>query len=443
MSLKSTNALKRAVLDISGAYKNFEQFQNICARRNIPFPLSSAFRSDYDTLSRLKLAATGYKQQTKKLQKELLQVKKAQYKSKLSELTDRLSQLKNLDRQNSVTKSELEDSLFKQVANLPNLIDASVGENQLLCDYLNPLPNIDPLVDPIPNEKFDHKHIMEKHNLVNFTKATIISGRGWYYLLNEAAMLEQALIQYALSMARKNGFKMIIPPSIVKTEVTNACGFKPRDQNNETQVYELKSDDLCLTGTAEIPLAALYSNHEFKESDLPLNHVGVSRSYRAEAGAAGRDTRGIYRVHEFTKVELFSWTKGDVNSSMPVFDKIVNFQKEFISSLGLTARVLIMPANDLGNPAFKKIDIEVLMPGRGKWGEVSSTSNCLDFQSRRLNTRYKSQKSDWVHTLNGTACAIPRVVLAIIENNYDPVNDCIKIPKVLQKYMDDIEYIKN
>lgn len=453
--LRTTNALKRAQLDLKNAYEHYQKFQDICAKRNVKFPLSDTFVHDYDRLKKLSDTVLNFKHESKKLQNTLKTLKIEQKKNNINNLIDqeqildKLARFKPILKEKSELYTELEDQLLAQVSNLPNLIHPSVQQKQVLVEYLNPTEEIlnantdDFEVKSDP--KFDHKDIMERFGIVNFSQATKISGRGWYYLLGDAALLEQALIQYALKLARQAGFKMALPPSIVKTEVTKACGFMPRDTNNETQVYELKNDDLCLTGTAEIPLAALYADREFSSTELPVNLVGLSRSYRAEAGAAGRDTRGLYRVHEFTKVELFSWTTPNEKESMDQFDRIVEFQKRFVNSLGLTARVLIMPYDDLGAPAYKKIDIEVLMPGRGAWGEVSSTSNCLDFQSRRLVTKVRDpvdKKLKFVHTLNGTACAVPRVVLAIIENFYDPKTDTITIPEVLRPYMDDMTTMK-
>lgn len=453
--LRTTNSLKKAHLDLKYAYENYQKFQEICAKRNVKFPLSDTFVHDYDRLKKLSDTVLNFKHESKKLQNTLKALKIQEKKSNADNLLDqeqildKLAKFKPILKEKAEIHTELEDRLLAQVSNLPNLIHPSVQRKQTLVEYLNPTKEI---VNANTDDyevktdvRFDHKDIMERFGIVNFSQATKVSGRGWYYLLGDAALLEQALIQYALQLARRAGFKMAIPPSIVKTEVTKACGFMPRDTNNETQVYELQTDDLCLTGTAEIPLAALYADKEFLNTELPVNLVGLSRSYRAEAGAAGRDTRGLYRVHEFTKVELFSWTMPDEAVSMKQFDDIVEFQKQFIRSLGLTARVLIMPYDDLGAPAYKKIDIEVLMPGRGAWGEVSSTSNCLDFQSRRLITKVRDpsdKKLKFVHTLNGTACAVPRVVLAIIENFYEPTTDTITIPEVLRPYMDGMTVIK-
>lgn len=442
---RTTNCLKKAQMDLKATYDHYALFQRVCQRRNVKFPLEPDFQAKYEQIAVLDASSMENRQQANQLQKKLGELKKSKAEeAQIKVVLDQLSALKPVIKANNDLKQQIQDDLYTQAANLPNYIHKDVQSEQVLVEYLNPT---EALLDPAapkdyplkPNEKRDHKDIMERFGIVNFSKATTNSGRGWYYLLGGAAMLEQALVQYALSLARKSGFTMATPPSIVKTEITNACGFKPRDQNNETQVYELP-DNLCLTGTAEIPLASLYSDYEFKAKKLPLNLVGVSRSYRAEAGAAGRDTRGLYRVHEFTKVELFCWTKPE--QSEETFDKLVEFQKKFVSSLGLTARVLIMPSDDLGNPAYKKIDIEVLMPGRGAWGEVTSTSNCLDFQSRRLTTKYREHdKARFVHTLNGTACAVPRVILAIVENFYDPTRDVIVIPEVLRPFMDDMEYI--
>ena len=197
-----------------------------------------------------------------------------------------------------------------------------------------------------------------------------------------------------------------------------------------------------LVATAEITLAALGFNQimELPQGDVQ-KYVGLSRSYRAEAGARGKDTRGLYRVHEFSKVELFCWcnpTKGD-----EVLESLKEFQIDIIQSLGLYGKVLNMPANDLGNSAYKKYDIEVWMPGRGSFGEVSSASNCRDFQSRRLNSRFKNKDGSlkYLYTLNGTAMAVPRVVIAIVENFYDQKTDMIKIPRPLVPYMNGKEYI--
>ncbi|ODV84359.1 hypothetical protein CANARDRAFT_8712 [[Candida] arabinofermentans NRRL YB-2248] len=453
--LRTSNTLKKPQFDLKHYNESVSEYIDICKKRNVQYPLGSDFTSLYQTFVETQKSVLDLKKEINYTQHALTTLKVKQKKENVdnandqTELIHKISSLKPKLKDLEENCTEIENEITTKVDQLPNLIHPSVQSKQILLQYLNPIPELlaPNLIEDYPlsaDPQFDHKGIMESMGLVEFNQATKISGRGWYYLLGDAALLEQALIQYSLKLARKAGFKMILPPSIVKTDVTSACGFKPRDTNNERQVYELTHDQLCLTGTAEIPLAALQINKEFSVSDLPHRLVGLSRSYRAEAGSAGRDTRGLYRVHEFTKVELFSWTHGSEEESEKEFEKIVNFQKQFVESLGLTARVLVMPYDDLGAPAYKKIDIEVLMPGRGTWGEVSSTSNCLDYQSRRLTTKFRdpiSKKLKYTHTLNGTACAIPRVIVAIVENFYDPNSNSILIPEVLRPYMDDKERI--
>lgn len=336
---------------------------------------------------------------------------------------------------------EVEDDVQSLCMQLPNLIHPSVPDEEPIVEKWI---NKDKYDEFIADESKDHVKIMQSKDLLDLSTAANVSGNSWYYLMNDGAQLETALVSYALDLAEKSGFRRCIPPSIARKEMIDACGFAPRDMNNEKQIYEIENQGLGLTATAEITLAGLYAN---KVVDLDANEkvkkvVGVSRSYRAEAGARGKDTKGLYRVHEFTKVELFCWSLP--SSSEQVLNELRDFQIRLIGSLGLCAQVLNMPANDLGNPAYKKYDIEVWMPGRGKFGEVSSTSNCTDFQSRRLGTKFRNpetSKLEYVHTLNGTAMAIPRIILAIVENFYDPATNKIAIPQALVPYMNGKQYI--
>lgn len=329
-----------------------------------------------------------------------------------------------------------EADLYQVLDLVPNSIDPSVLETEQVVQWLNPRPEY--RVD----SALEHDKIGVDLGIIDLKSASTVSGSSWYYLMGDGALLEQALVQYSLKLAREHGFTTVIPPSIVRNEVADACGFKPRDQNNEMQTYRLQNGDLCLTGTAEIPLAGLGINKTFAEAELPVRAVGLSRSYRAEAGARGKDTRGIYRVHEFTKVELFVWATKEQSESE--LERLRAFQEDLVCSLGLSAKVINMPYSDLGAPAYKKYDIEAWMPGRGEFGEVTSSSNCTDYQSRRLHTKYKRQedgKQYFVHTLNGTAIAVPRVIVAIVENFYDISKRHIAIPKVIQPYMDGKEFI--
>jgi seryl-tRNA synthetase len=358
------------------------------------------------------------------------------------ELAKAKSELKTLEAE----RDELSQKIHRYAESLPNLLDTTVPKDTLQGDivkFINCASEQD-AVNSMPTSKFDHKTIGEKLNIMNFNIAARISGSSWYYLVGDGALLEQALIQYGLSKARVNGYTMIIPPSIVKNEIISACGFKPNDQNGEQQVYQLTNDDLSLIGTAEIPLGAYHSSSTFPSSqNYPIKYVGISRSYRAEAGARGSDTKGLYRVHEFTKVELFHFTTPD--KAAQELEDLKNLQISIIEDLGLSAKMINMPSSDLGAPALKKFDCEAWMPGREGWGELTSCSNCSDYQSRRLGIRYEDGKDEnklkYIHTLNGTCVAIPRVIVAIMEQFYDPATESIIIPKVLRPYMDDKERI--
>lgn len=362
-------------------------------------------------------------------------VLEAEIRDDRSKMETRALEIKSLKSQYQDISKELdvaELSVADLCSSLPNLVspDSPTSEPEIV-HWINPKEAYQ------PDARRNHVDIMLKKNLVDFQTASTVSGTSWFYLLNEGAELEQALVSYALKKAKEAGFQACIPPSIVQNEVIDSCGFRPRDLNNEQQIYHIKDTHLGLTATAEIALAGLGINKVMDLSNGPRKVVGVSRSYRAEAGARGKDTKGLYRVHEFTKVELFVWSKpGD---SEEVLERLKDLQIDIVTSLGLSAKVLNMPANDLGAPAYKKYDIEAWMPGRGSFGEISSSSNCLDYQSRRLDTKFKNDvtgKTEYVHTLNGTAMAVPRVILALIENFYDPSSGKISIPEPLRPFMD-------
>lgn len=305
----------------------------------------------------------------------------------------------------------------------------------------------DQLKEGVPS----HAQIGTDLGIIDFAGAATSSGWGWYYLVGEGAQLEQALVSYALDrFYRDPSWVQVSPPSIVYSHIGAACGFQPRDQNGEQQVYTLARSDgdaerevpeLCLTGTSEISLAGMKAMTTINAEDMPMKRVAVSRCYRAEAGARGADTKGLYRVHEFTKVEMFAWTSPDEASAQAVYAEMLAMQVGIIKDLGLPARVLRMPAADLGASATRKTDMEVWFPSRaarlGGWGEVSSLSLCTDYQTRRLATRTRIEggKMGFPWTVNGTALAAPRVLAAILENGWDEETGTVRVPKVLQPYM--------
>ncbi|KAI1362543.1 hypothetical protein F5Y08DRAFT_272348 [Xylaria arbuscula] len=350
---------------------------------------------------------------------------------------------------------------------IPNLTSEGTprGDDPAVLSYINephPFESVSRSSDCVWRS---HVHIGSELGILDFAGAATTSGWGWYYLLDEGAQLEQALISYALaSITRIPGWRQVAPPSIVYSHIAAACGFQPRDQNGETQVYALAQSasdaargkpELSLAGTAEIPLAGMRAEATLEASELPSKRVGVSRCYRAEAGARGADTKGLYRVHEFTKVELFAWTNPTDEDALDVFDEMVDAQTEILASLGLHCRVLEMPTADLGASATRKIDIEAFFPSRAAqglndgWGEVTSASICTDYQTRRLATRLRSggsgtsgQKLAYPYTVNGTALAVPRVLAAILENGWDEAQMAVTIPECLRPWMDGKERIE-
>ena len=276
----------------------------------------------------------------------------------------------------------------------------------------------------------DHVELMEALDLIDFERGTKVSGSKFYYLKNDAVFLEQALIQYALNTLRKHGFTPFITPDVAKEEVLKGIGFNPR--GNESNVYSIEEEGTCLVATAEITLGGYHSNEILDKSKLPLFYCGLSHCFRREAGAAGQFSKGLYRVHQFDKVEMFVYCLPE--QSEQIHEKLRLIEEEIFTGLGIPFHVVDTCTGDLGAPAYRKWDLEAWMPGRngGEYGEVTSTSNCTDYQSRRLNVRYKDDdgKNKYVHMLNGTAIAVGRAMLAIIEN-YQNEDGSITIPEVL------------
>ncbi|KAL1978407.1 hypothetical protein VTN31DRAFT_1266 [Thermomyces dupontii] len=368
-------------------------------------------------------------------------------------------------------KEELEDEIQRLALALPNLSHPTTprGDSPQLVSYLNFDPNKPPSWVSQRTEDRSHVTIGTRLGLIDFTSSNATTGWGWYFLTNEGALLEQALVNYAISVALRHGWKAVSPPSMVYSYITEACGYQPRDQHGEQQIWAIEQSEKdkvkpqrSLAGTAEIPLAAMYAGRDIPVTSLPVKLVGASRCYRAEAGARGVDTKGLYRVHEFTKVELFGWADRatDSTTSSPqtdeLYDELLQIQTVILSSLGLPCRVLEMPTGDLGASATRKRDIEVLFPSRlrvddgGKpdletaWGEVTSASICGDYQTRRLGTRTRDvngKNPRYPHTVNGTAMAVPRVLAAILENGWDEARGVVVVPEVLRPWMGGLEVI--
>jgi seryl-tRNA synthetase len=282
----------------------------------------------------------------------------------------------------------------------------------------------------------DHVELGKALDLIDFETAGKVSGTGFYFLKNDAVLLDLALQQFALRKLIDAGFTPIITPDLARNSILEGIGFTPR--GDETQVYSVEDTELSLIGTAEITLGGMLADQILDESNLPVKYVGLSHCFRTEAGAAGRASRGLYRVHQFTKVEMFAF--GTPESSGAIHAEMLAIEEDLFQSLGIPFRVLDICSGDLGGPAYRKFDLEAWMPGRGEhgeYGEVTSTSDCTDYQARRLNIRYRpaGQKGTrFVHTLNGTAVALSRALIVVLEN-YQRPDGRIDVPEVLRPYV--------
>ncbi len=329
---------------------------------------------------------------------------------------------------------ELERQIVAIQACIPNMShpDAPIGEeadSRELRRGATPVPQFD---FPV----LDHVELGEALDLIDFEGGARVAGHGFYFLRNEAVLLELALQQFALRQLLDAGFTPVITPDLAYQEILHGVGYIPRGP--ETQIYSIENSNLSLVATAEIPLGGWQAGQVLDAEDLPIKLCGISHCFRTEAGAAGRASRGLYRVHQFTKVEMFAFTLPDQSEAM--HEHFCQLECQLFDALKIPYRVIDTATGDLGGPAYRKYDLEAWMPGRGdggEFGEVTSASNCTDYQARRLNIRYKragERGTRFVHTLNGTAVAISRALIAIFEN-YQQADGSIVVPEALQPWV--------
>ena len=328
----------------------------------------------------------------------------------------------------------LEAEMNQRLRRIPNLThpDAPIGQTEDASRELRQV-GTPRAFDFKPK---DHVELGKALDLIDFETAGKVSGNGFYFLKNDLVLLDLALQQFALRKLIAAGFIPIVTPDLARNNILEGIGFTPRGV--ETQVYSVEDTELSLIGTAEITLGGMLADEILDESSLPIKYVGLSHCFRTEAGAAGRASRGLYRVHQFTKVEMFAFTTPE--SSGAIHAEMLAIEEDLFQSLGIPFRVLDICSGDLGGPAYRKFDLEAWMPGRGEhgeYGEVTSTSDCTDYQARRLNIRYRpsGQKGTrFVHTLNGTAVALSRALIVVLEN-YQRSDGLIDVPEVLRPYV--------
>ena len=285
-------------------------------------------------------------------------------------------------------------------------------------------------------EARDHLALSAPLDLIDFEAGSAVTGQKFYFLKNEAVLLDLALQRFAMELLIEQGFIPHVTPDLARRSVVDAMAFSPRGP--ETQIYSVEGTDLDLIGTAEITLGGIYADKILEEEALPLKLAGLSHCFRTEAGSHGRESRGLYRVHQFTKVEMFVFSRPE--DSELLHDELLAIEERIFQALEIPYRVIDVATGDLGAPAYRKFDIEAWLPGRGKggaYGEITSASNCTDFQARRLRTRFRrkdSKRNEIVHTLNGTAIAISRTLIALLEN-HQRADGSIGIPEALRPFL--------
>ena len=324
-------------------------------------------------------------------------------------------------------RSELEEATKKLVMQLSNILDpaAPIGKEEdfLIIEHVGTPRTFD-------FEAKDHVELGKLLGAIDTERGAKVAGSRSYYLTGSGAMLEFALVNYAIASALKAGFTPMIPPVLVKPPAMEGTGFLGQAAEN---VYHLEKDDVYLVGTSEVPLAAYHMDEVLPVEKLPLRYAGYSSCFRREAGTYGKDTRGIIRVHQFDKVEMFSFCHPD--QAQEEHRRLLGWEKDFLNAMEIPYRVIDVASGDLGSSANRKFDIEAWIPTQNTYREVTSTSNCTEFQARRLNIRYKDgDGTKAVATLNGTLVAIPRMIVAIMENHQNS-DGSVNIPKALQPFL--------
>jgi seryl-tRNA synthetase len=325
---------------------------------------------------------------------------------------------KELEQDLMVVELDLQTALT-QLPNLPDPSAASGPEDELVRE-----------VGAIPQLDFKPRdHLDLAGQMIDMDSAAILSGSRFAYLRGELVMLELALVRWALEKLRGHGFEPVIPPVLVRERALYGTGFLP---DTEQQIYRLPEDELYLVGTSEVALASLHDGEIIEAGRLPLRYAGFSPCFRREAGAAGRDTRGIFRVHQFDKVEMFSFVAPE--DAPAEHERILEIEEEILTALGLPYRVMNIAVTDLGSSAAKKYDCEAWLPSQGRYRELTSCSNTTDYQARRLNIRMRRDKRTVTpHTLNGTAIAVGRTIVALLENG-QRADGSVQLPEVLLPY---------
>lgn len=406
------------MLDIRFVRENKELVETNNASRNVNIDLADLISRDDDRLNLQKKVEAlrsqrNARSKTRPTEEEIALIRK---------LGDEIADLENLADEKIETVNEL-------LVKIPNINHATtpLGKNESE-NVVAKTVGQKPVFDFAPKEHFD---VSSAAQYIDLERGAKVAGSRFYFLKDKLAILERAIMQYALDIIIKKGFTLMLPPILVKEDAMFGTGFFPADKKD---VYSVNptDDNLYLIGTSEVPLVYYHSDEILEETDLPKRYVAISPCFRRESGSYGKDTKGLFRVHQFYKVEMVVLVKPE--ESWKYYEDLLAIEEEFITSLGLHYQVMNVCSGDLGYPAAKKYDCESWFPGQEKYRELTSTSNTTDYQSRRSNIKYKTKdgKKDYVHTLNGTVSS-DRPMLAIIEN-FQTSEGKVVIPEVLRRY---------
>jgi len=405
------------MLDVNLIRQNPEKVKEGIEKKNYAPSLVDEFLAIDEEWRKLTEETDGLRSQQKKLSEE----------RKIEEAKALKEKIQSLEENLRFTE-EKRKQILNKFPNIP-FEDVPVGKDDSENVVLK-------TVGDLPKWNFKPKNYIElgkNLGIIDTETASETSGSRFGYIKGGAAILEFALVKLAMERAMEKGFVPIVPPVMIKSEMMKAMGYVDRREDQD-ETYFLEKDGLYLVGTSEQSIGPMHSGEVFNEKDLPKRYVGFSTCFRREAGSYGKDTKGILRVHQFDKIEMFSFCNPE--NSKQEHELILSIEEELMRALKLPYHVLQICTGDLGSPAAAKYDIETWVPGENKYRETHSTSNCTDFQARRLNIRYKDkqQANKFIHTLNGTAFAIGRTLIAIIEN-YQQKDGSILVPEVLRGYM--------
>ncbi|QDS96427.1 Serine--tRNA ligase [Roseimaritima multifibrata] len=418
------------MLDRKYILENADAVTANCTRRGVKCDVPKLVQLETERLEKLK-EAQELNRQANEVSK---QIGKAKDNDERQQFIDRGRELREAKDTAQKQTDALEEQILEIQRAIPNLThpDAPTGGEEDATEQgfgKTPKPTFD-------FKPLDHLELAERHDMLDFEAGARVAGAGFYFLKNDAVRLDLALQQFAVAFLSDRGFTPVSTPDVALTEILKGTGFQPRGP--ETQIYSIENTELNLVATAEITLGGMLSGQTMQADELPLKLCGLSHCFRTEAGAAGRASKGLYRVHQFSKVEMFAFTSPEASDQM--HEELRQIECELYDALEIPFRIIDTASGDLGGPAYRKYDLEAWMPGRGEngeWGEITSTSNCTDYQSRRLNIRFKTagQKgTQFAHTLNGTAVATGRTMIAIIENNQQ-ADGSIKVPTALQPWV--------